>query len=220
MKTLYQSAIVKRISLLIFLSLLTIAFISSNTAAKANSPATGLAATVKNLKLGFGNYIIGSILTSDQVVAAQSNLQEKAYEGTYKFKDNDTFVVAEKSSNMVLAVYQNQENVDREQMKKIIAILMTNFGEPTTMAHDKLVYWAYKKEGKIPEEMYNDSKKTGKLDVVATVKMNSTMEIFGDISPEENADSQEAAVTESVAGTVYTLISSQPLLESFLQQQE
>lgn len=220
MKTLYQSAIVKRISLLIFLSLLTIAFISSNTAAKASSQVTGLATTVKNLKLGFGNYTIGSILTSDQVVAAQSNLQEKAYEGTYKFKDNDTFVVAEKSSNMVLAVYQSQENVDREQMKKIIAMLMTNFGEPTTMAHDKLVYWAYKKEGKIPEEIYNDSKKTGSLDVVATVKMNSTIEIFGDISPKENTETEEKAIKEPTAGTVYTLISSQPLLESFLQQQE
>jgi len=218
MKTLFRNITTKRISLLIFLSLLAIAFISSNTAAKASSPATGLATTVKNLKLGFGNYLIGSILTSEQVAAAQSNLQEKAYEGTYKFKDNDIFIVAEKSSNMVLAVYQSQDNVDKEQMKKIIAMLMTNFGEPTTMAHDKLVYWAYQKEGKIPEDAYNDSKKTGTLDVVATVKMNSTIEIFRDISTTEATDTQETAVKEPVAGSVYTLISSQPLLESFLQQ--
>lgn len=220
MKTLCRNITTKRISLLIFLSLLTTAFITSNTAAKDNSPTTNLATTVKKLKLGFENYTIGSILTSDQVAAAQRNLQEKAYEGTYKFRDNETFVVAEKSSNMVLAVYQSQENVDREQMKKIIAMLMTNFGEPTTMAHDKLVYWAYKKEGKISEEAYNDSKKTGILDVVATVKMNSTIEIFGDIAPEKNTDTQEKAAEESSVGTVYTLISSQPLLESFLQQQD
>jgi hypothetical protein len=220
MKTLCRNATAKRISLLIFLSLLTIAFITSSAAAKASSPATALATTVKKLKLGFGNYTIGSILTSDQVAAAQDNLQEKAYEGTYKFKDNDIFVVAEKSSNMVLAVYQSQENVDREQMKKIIAMLMTNFGEPTTMAHDKLVYWAYQKEGKISEEAYNDSKKTGILDVVATVKMNSTIEIFGDIAPEENADTEEKTAQESAVGTVYTLISSQPLLEGFIKQQE
>lgn len=220
MKKLCQNATAKGISLLIFLLLLSTAFISSNTAAQASPPATALATTVKNLKLGFGDYTIGSILTSDQVAAAQNNLQEKAYEGTYKFKDNDIFVVAEKSSNMILAVYQSQENVDREQMKKIIAMLMTNFGEPTTMAHDKLVYWAYEKEGKISEETYNDSKKTGILDVVATVKMNSSIEVFGDIAQEENTDTEEKAAQESAVGTVYTLISSQPLLEGFIKQQE
>lgn len=220
MKTLCRNATAKGISLLIFLSLLTVALVANNSAAKDSSPATDLATTVKNLKLGFGNYTIGSILTSAQVTAAQSNLEEKAYEGTYKFKDNDIFVVAEKSSNMVLAVYQSQENVDRDEMKKIISSLMTRFGEPTTMAHDKLVYWAYKKDGKISEDTYLASKETGNLDVIATVKLNSTVEIFADNNPGEKEDSVETEKKEQPQGKVYTLISSQPLSETFLRLQE
>ena len=60
----------------------------------------------------------------------------------------------------------------------MISGLIGLYGQPTAMAHDKLIYWACNDEGKIAEEKYNESRKNpSKLEVLATVKFNSTFSI-------------------------------------------
>jgi hypothetical protein len=36
----------------------------------------------------------------------------------------------------------------------MVGDLMMQFKEPTAMAHDKLIYWAFDKDGRIPEDLF------------------------------------------------------------------
>ncbi len=170
---------------------------------------TGLAKEVSGLKLGFGPYAIGKTLTAEQRTMAQKHLLADSYQGTYKFQDGDINVVVTADSHLVLAIYKHLAEVDRAGVKAGVAQLMDEFGEPTTMAHDRLIYWAYGKKGKISEEDLQNAKKTGELSVLATVKFSSTTDIMND------NDKQEAPAESS---TIYTLISSPLLLERFAKQ--
>ena len=87
----------------------------------------------------------------------------------------------------------------------MISGLVDLYGEPTAMAHDKLVYWAYNETGKIPEEKYNQSRENAeKLEVLATVKFNSDFSIT------------DEALKEQQKGTIYFIISSDRLSEEFM----
>ena len=189
-------------------------------ASSSVAPQEELISSVAKLQLGFGKYSICTVLSKEQVDAAQKNLIADSYPGTYKFQDDDIYVVVDDATNMVLALYKQQKNVDRDQMKRIISMLMTSFQEPTTMAHDKLVYWAYNQDGKISEDIYLEAKQTGILNIIATVKLNSTVAIFPDKTTGPDDESQESKVEEQPLADMYTLISSPPLLEKFLKKQE
>ncbi|MCK5196500.1 MAG: hypothetical protein KAQ71_21995 [Desulfobulbaceae bacterium] len=218
MNTLLRISSIKR-KILIFFFLLFTPVIFSNQSF-ANNSQEEMISSVAKLKLGFGDYSICTILSKEQVAAAQKNLEADSYPGTYKFKDNDIYVVAGNSTNMILALYKHHEKVDREQIKGIVSMLMSRFEEPTTMAHDKLVYWAYNQDGKISEETYLDAKQTGEITVIATVKLNSTVGIFPDKTTGAVEGSPESEVKEQPLADIYTLVSSQPILENFLKQQE
>ena len=164
-----------------------------------------LASKVASIKLGMNGYIIGTQLSEEQKKSALSNVLEDSYEGTYKFHDGEVIIVVENEQDLVLAVYQRDEKATLEQAGKMISGLMSQYGEPTTMAHEKLVYWAYNDQGKIPEDTFRDlRKKNEKFDVLATVKFNSTFEITA-----EKPDEKET-------GIVYFIISSDPLIQQFL----
>ncbi len=163
-----------------------------------------LAADVSALKLGFGNYVIGSVLDKEQIAQAQKKPISASYPGTYKFEDNNVFVVVDSENNRVLATYMEQKDIKQAQLRQAIAGLMNQFGEPTTIAHEKLIYWAYGQEGKFSEESLEAAKKTGKIDILATVKFSSSTEVMSVGNTDENQ-----------ASTIYTLISSPPLLEQF-----
>ena len=196
------------IKLLIYplIALFCVAFTGANfTSAQAMASTEKLANSVNILNLGLGQYVVGSVLSKDQAGRARKNIVADAYPGTYKFQDKQVFVVVEERRDMVLAIYQRQEGVDRQRLKGAVADLMDRFGEPTTIAHEKLIYWAYGKQGKFSEQSLLDAKKIGRIDILATVKFSSSNEL---ISP---SDSQP----ENQSSTIYTLISSPPLLKRF-----
>jgi hypothetical protein len=171
----------------------------------SNEMTDNLAVRVASLELGMDGYTIGNKLTSMQKEIASDNISKDSYEGTYKFKDNDLFIIAAKNDDTILAIYQRNDKADMEQAKLMVSGLMLQYGEPTTMAHDKLIYWAYNSEGKISEETYNKlrgDKKT--IEILATVKFNSSFEITG-----ENQAQEEKA-------TNYFIISSDLLTQEFI----
>lgn len=191
-----------------FLSLMCITLFSAHySSANALVSTDKLAADVSALNLGFGNYVIGSVLTQEQIAQAQKTPISASYPGTYKFADNDIFIVVDSESNRVLATYMEQKEVQQMQLRHAIASLMDQFGEPTTIAHERLIYWAYGKNGKFSEESLQAAKKTGKIDILATVKFSSNNEVMFQAQSSENQTS-----------TTYTLISSPPLLEQFAKK--
>jgi hypothetical protein len=171
----------------------------------SNEMTDNLAVRVASIELGMNGYNIGKKLTSMQKEIASDNISKDSYKGTYKFKDNDLFIIAAKNDDTILAVFQRNDKADRDQTKLMISGLMLQYGEPTTMAHDKLIYWAYNDAGKISEETYNKFRADNEtVEVLATVKFNSSFEITG----EDPAQEEEA--------TNYFIISSDLLTQEFI----
>lgn len=193
--------------LLFLLLLLPLAVVTA--AAKPQPSANELTEALNRLKLGAGGYVVGARLTQAQNRIADSGILGDAFPGTIKFKDGDLFVVADKKNRTVLSLYKRQENADLGAIKNMIGDLMASFGEPTTMAHSKIVYWAYGSDGgKITADALEAARKTdGGVSVLATVKFSSSV----DINPDMKDDDAKKA-------TIYYIISSQPLLQHFVKR--
>lgn len=108
---------------------------------------------VASLNIGLKGYILGKKLDKIQLEIAKKNAIKKAVEGTYKFSDGELFIIVSKTDDTVLVIYKNFDKIDNKKAKSILGDSVLNFGEPTAIAHDKLVYWSYDKSGKkISEE--------------------------------------------------------------------
>lgn len=176
--------------------------------ANASAGTKDLAAKIATLELGMNGYTIGTKLSAEKKNFSSTHLLNDAYAGTYKFSDGDLSVVVAQKDDTVLALYQRNEDAGRDQVKKMVSGLMGQYGVPTAMAHEKLIYWAYNEKGKIAEDEYNKSReKAEKLDVLATVKFNSAFSITNE-SPEEE-----------LKGAIYFIISSDRLTAEFMKNE-
>jgi len=91
----------------------------------------------------------------------------------------------------------------------MVGILMARFGEPTATAHGQLIYWAFDESGKIADAVYEEAKAAGSIEVLATVKFNSTLDL---IKVMDNQDTEET-------GTIYYIITSDRLLDRYVSSQ-
>ena len=162
---------------------------------------TDLFNRVEKLNIHRNDYTLGKVLTDKQKQTAQGNAEEKAGPGTYKFKDNHLFIVADKATDRVLILYERYEPVSGKKIRELVGALFFDFGDPTVMAHDKTIYWAFDEKGKISEEQYREAKATKKTpQTLATVKLDSSHKIMDSSDPGENS-------------SVYYIVSSGPLLK-------
>ena len=162
---------------------------------------TDLYTRVEKLNIRRNDYTLGKVLTDKQKQTARRNAREKAVPGTYKFKDNDLYVVADKAKDRVLILYERYEPASEKKIRELVGTLFFDFGDPTVMAHDKIIYWVFDEKGKISAEHYRQAKANREpLKTLATVKLDSSREIMDDSDPEEE-------------GRVYYIISSEPILK-------
>ena len=158
---------------------------------------------VEKLKIERNGYVLGKKLTKKQLKIATANPLEAKAADTFKFIDNTIHVVAQKKTNRVMVIYEQFDNVSHDQIKNLIGDLYMKFDDPTIMAHDKIVYWAYAKKGKISSKEFDSAKKNKeKLSILATVKCISDIKIM------EKAE-------EPSKGHAYYIISSDPILRFF-----
>ena len=156
---------------------------------------------VEKLNIHRSDYTLGKALTDKQKKIARDNAEEKASPGTYKFKDNNLYIVADKATDRVLILYERYEPVSAKKIRELVGSLFFDFGDPTVMAHDKTIYWAFDENGKISEAQYRETKATKKpLKTLATVKLDSSHKIMDGSDPGENS-------------SVYYIISSEPMLK-------
>jgi hypothetical protein len=188
----------------VLLSLMLAILLPAGTTAAA---ASDLGAQVAALDLGMNGYVIGARLTEAQKEIAAAETVADSYEGTFKFRDRDLFIIAAVNDDTILALYQRNDETNMDGARRIVSGLMGLFGEPTTMAHDKLIYWAYTADGKIPEETYTKLRDDNTpAHILATVKFNSSFEITA-----ENFDPENT-------GSVYFIITSDPLVREFISR--
>jgi hypothetical protein len=161
---------------------------------------------VEKLKIERNGYLLGAVLTPSQMATAAAFPADAAARDTFKFHDQNLYIVAHKLSNRVLVMYEKVEGAAREKIQELIGDLYMNFDAPTVMAHDKVVYWAYGETGKISSETFDAARnEQKKLDILATVKCISDVTIM-----EKTKDPG--------TGTVYYIISSDPILRFFEEQ--
>lgn len=158
------------------------------------------------LGLGFGEYHIANELSMEQKEKGQKTLLEKSYPGTYTFSDGDVFVLVVEETDTILAVYRKVEEAGKEQMKKMITDLMTQFGNPTSEAHDQIIYWAFGEKGKISDEEYASLKQDEERKIVATVKFKSKLTFT------------ENDLETDQKNSIHCIVSSPRMLEKFYQQ--
>lgn len=158
---------------------------------------------VETLNLERQGYILGAKLSKAQLKTAEAHPEEATAEETFKFKDGSLHVVAQKDSNRILVIYEQFKNADQKKVQQVVGDLYLSFEDPTVLAHDKIVYWAWTKKGKISTQAFDTAKKDQKkLAILATVKVVSEVKIM---------EKKEASLT----GDAYYIISSDPILKFF-----
>jgi len=176
--------------------LLSIVACSSRT-----DESTDVFVSVAKLKIQRNDYILGETLTDKQKETARRNAVEAPSPGTYKFKDYDLNVVVDEKTDRIIIIYERYETANREKIRELVGDLFFVFGEPTVMAHDKTIYWAFNEKGKISEQQYRQTKeKKQRFKTLATVKLDSSHKIMGDDGDDQNR-------------SVYYIVSSEPLLK-------
>ena len=163
---------------------------------------------VNKLSIHRNDYTLGAELTDQQKRTARQNAVDSSSPGTYKFKDNHLFVVVHKASDKILIIYEQYEPATKEKVRELVGNLFFDYGDPTVMAHDKTIYWAFDEKGKISEQQYRDAKKKNQpLKTLVTVKLDSSHKILGN-----DGDENERRV--------YYIVSSQPLLKLLEEQNQ
>jgi len=179
------------------LILLLLVFLSACSSDKLSD----LLGQVETLNISRQGYILGKALTDGQRATALKHPVEAANPWTFKFRDGDLNVVADKATDRVVIIYERYEATTIKKVQALVGALYLDFGDPTVMAHDTIIYWVFGPEGKLTREQYKKAKKAdGKLNILATVKLNSSIKIIGDS-------------TRSGEGSVYYIISSEPVLK-------
>ena len=165
----------------------------------------GLLERLAALNLNRNGYTLGKVLTDAQKKTAHLHPIEIENSKIYKFQDGDLYIVAEKKTNRVIILYKQYDPAFRNEIQEVLGALFLDFGDPTIFVHDKIVYWAFGPKGKLSEQEYNKIKEEkGKLDILATLKLTSSLEIM-------------KKGGEEAAGNVYYILSSPPVLRIISQ---
>jgi len=156
---------------------------------------------VATLNIARSSYILGKVLTNGQKNAAQNYPLEIENPNLYKFKDGGLYIVADKITDRVIIMYEQHDQTSRKEIQALVGTLFLDFGEPTVFTHDKVIYWAWGQSGKFSSDAFKTAKKKQQpLEVMATVKLNSTLKIMG-------------AEEDNEPGSVYYIVSSDPILK-------
>ncbi|MEN8244083.1 MAG: hypothetical protein ABFS43_04195 [Thermodesulfobacteriota bacterium] len=152
------------------------------------------------LNLNQNGYTLGRVLTDVQMKTALQYPLKVENPEIYKFQDGDLYIVAEKITDRVIILYKQYDPASRKKIQEVVGALFLDFGDPTIFVHDKIIYWAFGPKGKISEQEYNKIKEEkGKLDILATLKLTSSLEIMKKIGDMD-------------IGNVYYILSSPPVL--------
>ncbi|MCK5164066.1 MAG: hypothetical protein KAQ72_10120, partial [Desulfobacula sp.] len=75
---------------------------------------------VEDLKIGRYGYVLGAALNQEQAKTAASNPVDASASDTFKFKDKNLYVVALKTSNRVLIIYELFEAASQQKIQNLV----------------------------------------------------------------------------------------------------
>lgn len=173
------------------------------------------AAAVKKLHLGFDNYILGAKLTNAQQKFSQKHLLpvSPSKQWTSKFIDGTVYVVIDKKTKLIIGIYKEKQKASQGDMKIMVGDLMMRFEEPTLLAHDKIIYWAYDRKGKISRDTFEQLRDQSGISPLAIVKFSSSQPELQDTHSDRQKD-------DSPPRDIYVIISSDPLASLLMAKNE
>ena len=187
------------------------------------SGSTDMYDQVEKMNKGLDGYIVGKTLNKEQQKLVTKNALESNTKYILKFLVDDNLIVAiNKSNNRVLAINKRYVNIDQKEVQEMIGKFIYEFNEPTAMAHDKMVYWVYDKNGqKLSEDNLKKWKNTLKVKntgLPLAKAVNTTTAENVDFNPylSFKMNSTEAIMTELKEPkplTVNILVSSDRLIQ-------
>ncbi|WP_139786869.1 hypothetical protein [Desulfamplus magnetovallimortis] len=180
---------------------------------------------IESLALTWRGYTLSSKLTEEQYIKAQNNLLDPTTKGTFRFRDGSLVVVADNDTRRILVIIEIIEDAGRKNVMEVVGNLFMQFGEPTIMAHGKIIYWVYGDNGVYSRDFFEKAKKERiGLNSVATVKLQSDIEIVLENSGtnmENNAiDMKKSDKNINDVGKLYIIISSEKMLKVFFHKSE
>lgn len=182
---------------------------------------------IESINKGLEGYIIGKMLTPEQQKLVEKNALKSDTTKIKKFLvGKDLLIAIEAKSNRVLAINKKLSNMDKATVKALIAEYIHKFDEPTAMAHDKMVYWVYDKNGvKMQEDDLKKYKEQVKGAADPSLSLSENLN-----KPKEKIDfdpyvsvklsSDQAIMSqpkEPVPTNAYIMISSQKLISKVLE---
>jgi hypothetical protein len=161
---------------------------------------------VESLQINWHGYTLGAKLNDSQKKIAKKNHLPSTTPSTYKFRDKELNIVADSKTDRVLIVFEIIKKASQQKVRDTLGSLVIVFNDPTLSAHDKIVYWAYGKNGKYSSIQFEEAKEDVKkkqetMTIIATVKLQSEIPIM-------DKDQEKAS------GRAYYIISSEILLRN------
>ncbi len=184
--------------------------------------ANGIYEKVENMKKGLDGYILGSTLKKEQ----QSNSIPSDNDKVKKYLINDDLLIAiNVKNNKILAINKRFNAVKQLEIKSMIGSLIHDYDEPTAMAHDKMIYWVYDKNGKKLTEddlkNWKDSLKVAKtkLPLVEAIKVDTKQVDFDPyVSIKMTSDQpMMTKVKDEKLANVYLMVSSEKLIQNTMK---
>lgn len=136
----------------------------------------------EKIGIGIDGYLIGKRLSAEQFSRARVIEGGVSDARLMKLDDNGLHIVIEKASERVLILYRRYEKSDSGMLKRVVSSLIYRFDQPSSLAHDKTIYWFYSESGaKMTREMISDLKEgrasPEKLKPFVTIKFVSSESI-------------------------------------------
>ncbi len=104
--------------------------------------------TIEKMNKGIDGYIVGKVLNKVQEKLLNKNAVASNNKNILKFLANDDLmIVINKKNNKVLAINKRYTKLPKKEVQKMISKFIFKLDEPTAMAHDKMLYWIYDKNG-------------------------------------------------------------------------
>lgn len=179
----------------------TLWLFASGVASTSANDLSQLLDQVAALNISREGYVLGKALTDEQKKIALRYPQKIDNPQLFKFKDGQLSIVGLEKTDRIIIMYEDYDGVSSKEIKDLVGNLFLDFGKPTVFNHDKVIYWAWHRDGVISADDFKDAKKRrAPLNILATVKLNSSVEIM---SPKQNKGT----------GNVYYIVSSDPVLK-------
>jgi len=187
----------------------------------------GIFEDVEKIDKGIDGFIVGKALTKEQIAIMNKNGLKSEAKSVRKFLAKENLLIAVDSKNFrVLAINKRFNQIEKSRLKSMIGNLIHDFDEPTTLAHDKMLYWIYDANGEklseddlkrwkgsvkkehstnladfVKSEMKEEPKKEIDFNPYVTVKLSSDQPIM---------TKQE----KELPANIYLMISSDKLIKS------